>query len=108
MSVLFICTANKQRSKTAENYFAATYPDYEFLSAVTNQKNCGDEGTIELTEDLLIWADIVYVMERKHLEQIQKHTGCMYYSKMRVLDISDIYKYDDGELIKLLEDKVTL
>jgi predicted protein tyrosine phosphatase len=104
---LFICSANKQRSKTAEDFFSQKYPEHEFLSAGTNSKICRKEGTIELTEDLLEWADKIYVMEKKHLEQIQKHTGSKYYSKIEVLNIRDIYKYCDADLIAILEEKVS-
>lgn len=107
MKTLFICSANKQRSKTAEDFFFQKYPEHEFLSAGTNSKICRKEGTTELTEDLLEWADKVYVMEKKHLDQIQKHTGSNYYSKIKVLDIPDIYKYYDTDLIAILEKKVS-
>ncbi|MDT0651234.1 phosphotyrosine protein phosphatase [Autumnicola edwardsiae] len=107
MNYLFICSANKQRSKTAEDFFAQKYPEYKFLSAGTNVKICRKEGTTELTEDLLEWADKVYVMEKKHLEQIQKNTGSKYYSKINVLNIPDIYKYYDADLITILEEKVS-
>lgn len=108
MNYLFICSANKQRSKTAEDYFASTFPEHAFLSAGTNIKICRKEGTTELTEDLLEWADKVYVMEKKHLVQIKKHTGSKHYSKIKVLDIPDIYKYYDTDLIAILEEKVSL
>ncbi len=65
------------------------------------------EGTTELTEDLLEWADKVYVMEKKHLEQIQKHTGSEYFSRIYVLGFPDIYKYYDADLITILEEKVS-
>lgn len=107
MKVLFVCSANKQRSKTAEDYFASKYPKLQFLSAGTNLKICRKEGTTELTKDLLKWADKVYVMEKKHLEQIKKHTGSIYYSKIEVLNIPDIYKYYDAHLISALEDKIS-
>jgi len=108
MKILFVCSANKQRSKTAEDYFASKYDAHKFLSAGTNLKICRKEGTTELTENLLEWAEIVYVMEKRHLKQIQKHTGSRYYSKIVVLDIPDVYKYYDGDLIALLEEKVVL
>jgi predicted protein tyrosine phosphatase len=108
MKILFICSANKQRSKTAEDYFAKKYENHEFLSAGTNVIICRKEGTMELTEELLQWADKVYVMEGKHLEQIQKHTGSKYYSKIKILNKPDIFKCYDGELIRILEDKVIL
>lgn len=108
MKYIFICSANKQRSKTAEDYFSQKYPSHEFLSAGTNLKICRKEGTIELTENLLEWADMVYVMEKKHLDQIKKHTGSKYYSKINVLNIPDIYKYYGADLITILEEKVSL
>lgn len=108
MKILFVCSANKQRSKTAEDYFSEKHKDHEFLSAGTNSRICRKEGTTVLTADLLQWADKVYVMERKHLNQIQKRTGSTYYFKIEVLDISDIYKYYDGTLIRLLEMKIQL
>ncbi len=107
MKYLFICSANKQRSKTAEDYFFEKFPEYEYKSAGTNTKICRKEGTTELTEDLLEWADKVYVMEKKHLDQIKKHTGSKYYSKINVLGIPDIYKYYDADLITILEEKVS-
>lgn len=108
MNVLFICSANKQRSKTAEDYFASKFPEHEFLSAGTNLNICRKEGTTELTEDLLKWADRVYVMQKKHLDQIQNHTGSTYYSKIEVLNIPDIYKYYDADLIAILEEKISI
>tara|TARA_R110001583_G_scaffold1444_5_gene11462 strand:- start:1679 stop:2005 length:327 start_codon:yes stop_codon:yes gene_type:complete len=107
MKTLFICSANKQRSKTAEDYFAEKCPEHNFKSAGTNRKICRKEGTTELTEDLLEWADRIFVMEKKHFGQIQKHTGSTYYSKIEVLNIRDIYKYYDADLIAILEEKVS-
>lgn len=108
LKILFVCSANKQRSKTAEDYFASKYNGYEFLSAGTNLKICRKEGSTELTKDLLEWAEVVYVMEKRHLEQIQKNTGSTYYTKIKVLGIPDIYKYYDVGLIELLEERVLL
>ena len=59
MNYLFVCSANKQRSKTAEDFFAQKYPDHEFLSAGKNTKICRKEVKTELTEDLIEWADKV-------------------------------------------------
>lgn len=108
MKILFICSANKQRSKTAEDYFAVKFPKHEFLSAGTNVKICRKEGTTELTEDLLAWVDKVYVMEKKHLDQIQKHTGSKYYSKITVLHIPDVYEYYDKALLRILDERIML
>ena len=106
MKTLFICSANKQRSKTAEDYFSEKFPEHNFKSAGTNSKICRKEGTIELTEDLLKWADKVYVMEKKHFDQIQKHTGSKYYSIVTVLNIPDIYEYYDKALLRILDERI--
>lgn len=106
MNYLFICSANKQRSKTAEDYFAEKHPEHHFKSAGTNLKICRKEGTTELTEGLLKWSDKVYVMEKKHLDQIQKHTGSKYYLKVTVLHIPDIYEYYDKALIRILDERI--
>lgn len=62
MKILFLCSVNKQRSKTDEDHFASKYRSYEFLSAGNNLKICRKEGIVELTEDLLQWVNKVYVM----------------------------------------------
>jgi len=38
MNLLFICSANKDRSKTAEDFFGENYSAYNFDSAGTNKK----------------------------------------------------------------------
>jgi predicted protein tyrosine phosphatase len=104
-NILFVCSANKQRSKTGEDYFSVVYPKLNFKSAGTNIKTCEKEGTTPLTEDLLIWADVVLVMEEKHRQLIKQHTSGKYGNKIIVLSIEDIYKYYQSELIKLLIEK---
>ena len=108
MKYLFVCSANKQRSKTAEDYFSENNNDDEFISAGTNHKICNQEGTTPLTEDLLEWADIVYVMEQKHKRIIMDNSKGNYNNKITVLNIRDIYKYGSKELIQILSDKITL
>ena len=104
--ILFICSANIQRSKTAEDYFAAQYPQNEYVSAGTNIKMCQREGTIPLDEDLLIWADLILVMENRHLQATKKIGKGNYGKKIKVLNIPDRYKYYQPELLDLLEEKV--
>ena len=104
-NILFVCSANKQRSKTAEDYFSAKLPEFNFLSAGTNQKICEQEGTVFLTEDLIEWADMVLVMEEDHRKQIRNYLKSKFRRKINILNISDKYKYYDKELIKLLEEK---
>mgnify|MGYP002138035419 FL=1 len=102
---LFVCSANKQRSKTAEDYFSSIHNELSFNSAGTNLKICQKEGTNPLDTDMLEWADVVLVMEKKHLEIINKNTESKYSKKIIVLNIDDIYKYYQKELIEILEQK---
>jgi predicted protein tyrosine phosphatase len=104
--ILFVCSANKQRSKTADDYFSAKYPQLNFDSAGTNLKICNKEGTNPITEEMVQWADVIYVMEKRHKDQINKHTGENYSKKIRVLHIPDRYKYYQKELIELLDQKL--
>jgi predicted protein tyrosine phosphatase len=103
--ILFVCSANKQRSKTASDYFSEKYDDILFDSAGTNHKICNKEGTQSLTEKLMIWADQVIVMEEKHRRIITKNGGSQYRKKIIVLSIPDHFKYYQKELIALLEKK---
>jgi predicted protein tyrosine phosphatase len=103
--ILFVCSANKQRSKTASDYFSEKFTAYEFDSAGTNHKICNKEGTQPLTEALMQWADLVIVMEEKHSRIITKNGGSHFRKKIKVLSIPDRYKYYQKELILLLEMK---
>lgn len=103
--ILFVCSANKQRSKTAEDYFSEKLEGYEFKSAGTNIKACIKAGTSPLTEELLVWADKVILMEQKHKDLINKAVGDKYNSKMKVLNIPDKFKFYQKELIAILDIK---
>jgi len=107
MKFLFVCSANKIRSISAELHFAEEFPEHEFDSAGTNHEECLKNGTTPLSEEQLSWADKIFVMEEKHRQIIRKHTGEKHQKKIIVLGIQDIYKKPlDKKLIKVLEDKV--
>ena len=57
--VLFVCTANIDRSRTAEDLYRAD-PRYEVRSA-----GVAPFATVPLTRDLLLWADRVFVMSER-------------------------------------------
>ena len=57
--ILFVCTANVDRSRTAEDLYAED-PRYEVRSAGT-----APFATTPLTRDLLLWADRVFVMSER-------------------------------------------
>lgn len=105
-NILFICSVNKQRSKTAEDYFSAKYPEKTFTSAGTNLKICKREGTNPLTIELLEEADLIFVMENRHKKQITDFLRAQLTKDITILNIPDLYKYYSKELIDILEDKL--
>ena len=104
--ILFICSVNKQRSKTAEDYFSSKFPDLEFQSAGTNINQCEREGTNPLRLYMIEWADIIYVMENKHRKFIIDTFANFHQKKIVILHIEDKFKYYQKELIEILETKV--
>jgi len=99
--VLFVCRANLQRSPTAENLFRNWKGRWETKSAGVNPVPEGNP----LTQKLIDWADLILVMEPVHAEYINAQFKCGP-SKVRVLNIADLYFRDDPELIRELEHKV--
>lgn len=98
MNILFVCSKNKWRSRTAETIFKATL-NHNVKSAGT------DEGArVKLTGKHLLWADLICVMENKHRQIIkQKFHSSFDADKIIVLDIPDEYQYMDEELILSLK-----
>ena len=106
--ILFVCSANKDRSRTAEDYFSQHYPDFCFDSAGTNAKICRQLGTTYITETQLAVADQVLVMENKHRQALLQTFGTTYAHKIYVLHIRDIYPYGAKALIEVLRERVVL
>lgn len=107
-NILFICSANRDRSKTAEDYFSNLYPMNNYESAGTNKKTCNNLGTNYVSQEQLDAADEIYVMENKHLKLIKEVFGSTWHNKITVLDIKDIYKYGSKELIEILQERTHL
>ena len=105
MYILFICSANKRRSKTAEDHFAETFPEMAFKSAGTNIRMCQMEGTTPIDLALLEGADKILVMEDRHRKAIKSLAPKGIAGKIIVLNIRDRYKYGEKALINLLEEK---
>ncbi len=102
MNILFVCSKNKWRSRTAETIFKKSN-NHSVKSAGTSQN-----AKIKLTENHLVWADLVFVMEEKHLQIIeQKFKSKKLSDKIIVLDIPDKYQYMNEELILLLKQTVS-
>lgn len=104
--VLFICTANIQRSLTAEHLFKSLYPQVEFRSAGVSKKECARNHSTLCTMQLLAWADSIFVFEQMHIDRISENTDGSALQKIVNLEIDDIYQYNDPKLIELLIKKL--
>ena len=103
MNVLFLCTANLNRSRTAEVHFGAKDPANFYRSAGLSEKECRRNGTTLCTVAMLEWADVVFVMEDAHVRRIEQYTAQRFLNKIINLDIPDIYSFGDAALIEQLE-----
>ena len=99
--LLFICSRNEWRSRTAETIFRDT-PGVTVKSAGTSPS-----ARIRINRKLLEWADTIYVMEQKHLAQLRQRFGRgEWEARVIVLDIPDEYRYMDEELVRELREIV--
>jgi len=98
--VLFVCTANIDRSPTAEDLLGQLN-GFEVQSAGTWL-----HARRRITEELINWADIVFVMERHHKEFLLDLSP-MAKNKTVVLDIPDIYSRNDPELVRILKGRLS-
>ena len=98
---LFVCSQNRLRSPTAEHIFADV-PGINTLSAGTNS-----DAETPLSDELVEWADFIFVMERPHRNKVQKkHRKALNDQRIIVLDIPDEYEFMDPHLVRLLEAKM--
>jgi predicted protein tyrosine phosphatase len=103
MNLLFVCSRNKWRSRTAETIFKNNQ-HHHVRSAGTEPA-----ARIKVTSKLLKWADIIFVMENKHKQRLfEKFPSLLDNKKIFILDIDDEYKYMDPELIESLVTSVSL
>jgi len=102
MNVLFVCSRNKWRSRTAETIFKENQ-SHNFKSAGTE-----NDARIKINEKLVNWADLIFVMEKRHKLRLQdKFDHLLDDKKIIILDIEDNYQYMNEELIETLMTSVT-
>lgn len=97
MKLLFVCNSNLNRSPTFEKHLKKRFPKYEIKSAGIYYGY-----PYQLNEELMEWADKVFVMD---LSQ-KKHIFYRYrtqYKKVEVVGISDEYDPDDIALLDLID-----
>ncbi len=100
MNILFVCTANKLRSLSAEHIYRN---DKRF---VVKSAGTAKGAASAISKDILEWADYILVMEKTHRNQIRKDYPAIYANKKIIcMYIPDEYDYMDAELEKLIQHK---
>ncbi|MFP4442507.1 MAG: protein tyrosine phosphatase [Spirochaetia bacterium] len=91
--ILFVCSANLQRSPTAEELYKDD-SRFEVRSAGTSRLAANT-----INAGIIGWADIVVVMEERHVRIIRE---CFPTESLRTrfvtLDIPDVFEYMDSVL----------
>jgi predicted protein tyrosine phosphatase len=96
--ILFVCSQNRLRSLTAEHLYRG-FLDYEVKSVGTSKK-----ARIPVREGHIGWADLIVVMEKKHLRLLRENFGELLNGKKIVcLNIPDIYQFMEPALIDELK-----
>lgn len=97
LKLLFICSRNRWRSRTAEEIFQGT-PRWSVRSAGTSE-----QARIRVSEKLLLWADVVFVMEKRHIAILRERFPQAVEERAVVcLDIPDDYEFMDEDLVAVL------
>lgn len=105
MDILFICTANRDRSRTAEIYFQNKYPTYRFRSAGINKYLSERHGGVHLKRYMLDVANRLICCEEVHKNYILNQIDKKYLNKIEVLNLGDTETFMAESLIKLLEER---
>jgi predicted protein tyrosine phosphatase len=97
MKVLFVCSQNRLRSLTAETIFDGV-SGHHVRSVGTEQG-----ARRRVTAGDLGWAELIFVMEKRHLNRLQKKFRDSLVGKRVVcLHIPDEFEYMDEDLIDRL------
>jgi predicted protein tyrosine phosphatase len=100
-NVLFVCSANRLRSPTAEQVFS-TWPGIE-----TDSAGVSASAAVQLSAEQVDWADIIFVMEKVHRSKLTRQfRSRLKNQRIICLDIPDDYELMDPALIRILEQRV--
>lgn len=99
--LLFVCSRNRWRSLTAEKLFVGV-AGYQVRSAGTQP-----DARVVITEGHVGWADVIFVMERSHLDRMRRKFPEALHGKQVInLRIPDDYEFMQPELIHELKSKL--
>lgn len=102
MNILFVCSRNKWRSRTAETIFKDSQ-DFNVKSAGTEPS-----ARIKVSTNMIDWADLIFAMEKRHKQRLLEKFPLLIADKqIIVLDIPDEYQYMDSELIEIIKTSVS-
>jgi len=108
MNILFICTANRDRSRTAEIYYQNKFPEHRFRSAGINKYLSERHGGIHLKQYMLDIADRIICAEHVHADYIIQKIDKKYLSKIEILKLEDTEEFMSEQLIKVLNEKFSI
>lgn len=98
--VLFVCTANQQRSPTAEEMYRED-PRFEVRSAGTHTL-----ANRRVSRELVSWADLIVVMEERHARDIRSgFRDDLDTTPVIVLGIPDVYGYMERALQREIRER---
>lgn len=101
MKLLFLCSRNRWRSPTAERLFDGV-DGHQARSAGTEAG-----ARVRVTAGLLGWADVIFVMERKHAARLRaKFPDALAGRPLVCLRIPDDYGFMDEALVVLVRERV--
>ena len=103
MNVLFICTANRDRSRTAEIHFQNKYPEHRFRSAGINKFLSERHGGIHVKKYMLDISDRIICAEFVHSDYIINQIDKKYISKIEIMNLGDTDTFMSENLISNLE-----
>jgi predicted protein tyrosine phosphatase len=96
LKILFVCAMNKQRSVTAERlYRNDSRLEVRSAGVRTNANR-------RVSERDLLWADVVFVMERAHKLWIATRFEGLKLPRIDVLEIPDEFEVMDPALLEML------
>jgi predicted protein tyrosine phosphatase len=99
--VLFVCEGNRHRSPTAERLYADA-PGIKARSA-----GLSDLARVQVTEELLAWADVVIVMERRLAKMLRRRfREALGEREVVDLGVPDDYQFMQPELVALLRERL--
>ena len=101
MKLLFICSQNRRRSLTAEHLFD------EVDRHLARSAGTEEGARIRVTPGHLGWADVIFVMEKRHQDRLRaKFRQELIGKRVVCLHIADSYSYMDDALVRQLETAV--